>query len=49
MSDVDEIEDAPSPADTKTETFKPADRIAELNEIDKVYTLTASWLQRAQN
>ena len=38
---MDEMEDDSSPVETKTEAFTPADRIAELNEIDKVQKLTA--------
>jgi hypothetical protein len=33
---MDKMEDSPQQADPESQIFTPADRIAELNEIDKV-------------
>jgi hypothetical protein len=33
---MDEMEDSPRQVETEPQIFTPADRIAELNEIDKV-------------
>ncbi len=37
MSDLEESEDVPSSADGPPRKFAPAERIVELNDIDKVY------------